>query len=474
MGGGWTYGRKGRRRMDGEGRRSGVPPSVSRLRRDPPPPVASRQGGGEAAGVHSADDADAVWRGVAHPAQAEPEGDWRTWLFLGGRGAGKTRAGAEWVCSLAARNPEGRFALVGATLNDVREVMIEGASGILSLPHRMRAVFEPSRRRLVWENGAVAHAFSAEEPNRLRGPQFHAAWADEFCAWARPQTALANLRLGLRLGEAPRLCVTTTPRPIAALRALRAEGSCGVSQAGTLANAAHLAPGFVEGLMAIYGGTSLAAQEIEGLVVEGSGALFPAALLARARQGEGMGAVDGALPAFSRVVVAVDPPAGVDGAACGIVVAGRVAGAGGGADRFHVLADWSVKGALPTVWAKRALEAARAFGAGAVAAEGNQGGEMVRTMLKMAAAEMGGAAPRVEMVHASRSKAERAMPVAALYEQGRVTHCGVMRELEEELMALGSVDGSEPGQMLDRADALVWALLELSRPPRAAPRVFAL
>jgi len=152
-------------------------------------------------------------------------------------------------------------------MNDVREVMIEGVSGVMSLPWRRPPVYEPSRRRLVWENGATAHAFSAEEPNRLRGPQFHAAWGDEFCAWARPQTVLANLRLGMRLGDLPRLCLTTTPRPIAALRTLRAEASCVSTHAGTMANAAHLAEGFVAGLMDVYGGTSLAAQEIDGLVV---------------------------------------------------------------------------------------------------------------------------------------------------------------------------------------------------------------
>jgi phage terminase large subunit-like protein len=328
---------------------------------------------------------------------------------------------------------------VGATLRDVREVMVEGPSGMLSLPGRERPQWESSRRRLRWRNGAVAHAFSAEEPERLRGPQFEAAWADEFCAWHRPEKALSNLRLCLRRGPRPQLVVTTTPRPIASLRRLRDEVSCVITQAGTAVNEANLAPTFVSGLTAIYGGTSLAKQELEGVLLEGDGALWTRARLAAAR---------GERPAkFDRVVVGVDPPAGVEGAACGIVVAGQREGRG------YVLADFSVAGLTPNGWALRAAAAAREFGALKIIAEGNQGGEMVRSTLEAAQVPC-----RVDIVHASVGKRARAEPVSALYEQGRVTHCGEFSALEQEMLELGIGEAREG---LDRADALVWALTHL-------------
>ena len=257
---------------------------------------------------------------------------WHAWLFLGGRGAGKTRAGAEWIAERARSGA--RLALVGPSLHDVREVMIDGPSGvrtILSGDERPR--FEASRRRLVWSTGAEAYAFSAEDPESLRGPQFAAAWADEFCAWRRPGETLAMLRMGLRLGSAPQLVVTTTPKPIAALRRLLAEPGVAVTRAGTAANAANLSPGFVSGLAALYGGTRLEAQELHGLVVEDGAALWRAEDLSRAR---------GARPqTLEAVVVAVDPPATAAGDACGIVAAGRAEG------RAYVLEDASQGGLSP-------------------------------------------------------------------------------------------------------------------------------
>lgn len=382
-----------------------------------------------------------AWARVAHPAQRAPEGAWSTWLFQGGRGAGKTRAGAEWLAACAEASPGGVFALVGPTMHDVREVMVEGVSGLRNLPGRERPIYEHTRKRLVWKNGAMAFAFSAEEPERLRGPQFEAAWADEFCIWPRPAETLANLRLALRRGDHPRLVVTTTPKPVATLRALRAEPSCVTTQAATAVNAAHLARTFLSGLEALYGGTRLAAQELEGLLVEGDGALFRAEDLARAR---------GARPvAFDRVVVGVDPPAGHARAACGIIVAARAA------DRYFVLADVSAAGLSPLGWASRAAEAARTHGAHAIIAEANQGGDMVRATL----AQAGVGAP-IRLVHARHSKRARAEPIAALYEQGRVIHCGAFPALEEQMMALGA---GEENLLLDRADALVWALTALAQ-----------
>jgi len=359
-----------------------------------------------------------------------------------GRTSRMRRRGRRSQQRMAARaqaTPHGRFALVGPTQRDVREVMIEGPSGLMNLPGRERPQWESSRRRLKWRNGAVAFAFSAEEPERLRGPQFEAAWADEFCCWPKPADALSNLRLALRRGKSPQLVVTTTPKPIASLRKLRDEASCAITQAGSAVNAANLAPTFLSGLEAIYGGTSLAKQELEGVLLDGDGALWTKARLAEAR---------GERPdRFDRVVVGVDPPAGVDGAACGIVVAGKVAGRG------YVLADRSVAGLTPNGWAHRVAEAAREFGAAKIIAEGNQGGEMVRTTLLAAQVPC-----NVEIVHASVGKRARAEPVSALYEQGRVTHCGEFAALEQEMLELGI---GEVQTGLDRADALVWALTHL-------------
>lgn len=379
------------------------------------------------------------WSEIAHAAQRAPDGTWSTWLFQGGRGAGKTRAGAEWLAARAEAKP-GLFALVGPTQHDVREVMVDGVSGMRNLPGRERPHYERSRRRLIWPNGSVAYAFSAEEPERLRGPQFAAAWADEFCIWPRPSETLAILRMGLRLGDAPQLVVTTTPKPIPALRALRAEPTCVVTEAATRVNAHYLAPSFLQGLAALYGGTRLERQELEGVLLDGDGALWRAEDLARAR---------GAAPAggCERVVVGVDPPAGTGGAACGVVVAGRRG------DRFYVLADRSALGLSPLGWASLACEAAREFGASEIVAEANQGGDMVRAVLAQA-----GAPCAVRLVHASRGKRARAEPVAALYEQGRVVHAGAFAALEEELLALGVVESEG---LLDRADALVWALTAL-------------
>ena len=386
-------------------------------------------------------DAQQRWEAIAHDAQRAPEGAWSTWLFQGGRGAGKTRAGAEWLAARAEATPNGRFALVGPTQHDVREVMIDGVSGLRNLPGREPPRYETARRRLRWKNGALAFAFSAEEPERLRGPQFEAAWADEFCIWPKPAQTLANLRLALRRGAHPQLVITTTPKPIAAMRALRAEPGCVITQAATSVNAAHLAPTFLSGLDLLYGGTRLAAQELEGLLVDGDGALFRAEDLARAR---------GCAPAqFDTVVVGVDPPAGAGGAACGIVAAGRLG------ERFFVLEDATVAGLSPLGWAARVCETARRHGAGSIVAEANQGGEMVRATLALA-----GAPCAIRLAHARHGKRARAEPVSAIYEQGRVVHCGAFAALEEELMALGV---SEHEGLLDRADALVWALTALMK-----------
>ncbi len=351
---------------------------------------------------------------VADPAET----GWRTWVLLGGRGSGKTFAGGFWINELARRGAMS-FALVGPAFHDVREVMIEGPSGLRALagPDN-RPRWEASRRRLVWPSGAAAYGFSAEDPDSLRGPQFHAAWADEFCAWREPEKVLSNLRFGLRLGDDPKLAITTTPRPIAALRRLLAETGVVTSRLSTKDNEANLAPGFLGHLRALYAGTRLEAQEMEGLIVEADGALFRAEDLARAR---------GNVPVrLERVVVAVDPPVTAHGDACGIVVCGRRD------SRAYVLADRSVRGLSPVGWAKAAVKAAADFEAQLVLAEANQGGEMVRTLI----AQVGGEVP-IKLVHATRSKKARAEPVAALYEQGRVVHCGAFLSADEKRKMAG-------------------------------------
>ncbi len=400
------------------------------------------------------------------PAQTPPGGDWSTWLFLGGRGAGKTLAGASWLADQAERlGPGGRLALIGPTLHDVREVMIDGVSGVRALPRWTRATrprFEASRRRLVFANGCLAYAFSAEKPDGLRGPQFSAAWADEFCAWrcggARGAAeTLALLRMGLRLplkreeggpGH-PRLVVTTTPRPTRALVRLREEASCVLTHAPTADNAEHLSPGFLDGLNALYGGTRRAAQELEGRIVELDGALFTAAMMARARAG----GREGAAAPFERVVVAIDPAATARGDACGLIAAASRRRADG-VRCATVLADRSIAGLGPDAWARRAVALAREVGATTIVAEVNQGGDMVRAVLKTAGAKL-----RVREVRATRGKYVRAEPVAALYEQGRIVHAGMFEALEEELMAFGGE--MESSASLDRADALVWAMTDL-------------
>ena len=365
--------------------------------------------------------------------------DWRTWLLLGGRGAGKTRAGAEWLSAGAEKGA--RFALVGPSLHDVREVMIEGPSGLraVAAPDN-KPRYEVSRRRVIWPRGGVAYAHSAEDPESLRGPEFDGAWCDEFCAWPRAGDTLALLRMAVRRGSDPRLVVTTTPKPAPALRRLMAEPGVVTQRMATAQNAQNLAPAFLDYLLSVYGGTSLAAQELDGLVVDDAqGALWRAADLARCR---------GARPPYlDRIVVAVDPPATQGGDACGIVAAGRL-----GRSAF-VLADLSEKGLSPIGWARKVAQAVVDFGASHVVAEVNQGGDMVRSTLLAAECH----AP-IRTVRARVGKRARAEPVAALYEQGRVVHCAAFPFLEEEMMTLGSDSLSHSP---DRADALVWALTDL-------------
>jgi phage terminase large subunit-like protein len=393
----------------------------------------------------------------AHPHQLSPEGDWRSWVILGGRGAGKTRAGAEWVrAQLEGARPLDpgrcrRLALVGETFDQVREVMVFGDSGILACsPPDRKPRWVASRRTLVWPNGAEATCFSAHDPDSLRGPQFDGAWADELAKWPRAQETWDMLQFGLRLGHAPRACVTTTPKNVDALASLLALPSTVVTRAPTEANRAYLADSFLQEVRARYEGTRLGLQELDGVLLEDvDGALWTRAMLEGCRAGP--------VPELDRVVVAVDPPAGTGGRAdaCGIVVAGAVTSGAPRDWRAFVLEDASLQGASPLGWATAAVEAAGRWQADRIVAEVNQGGAMVEETLRQVDPMLA-----FRAVHATRGKAARAEPVAALYEQGRVRHVAGMAALEQQ-MCLMSAAGFAGAGSPDRVDALVWALSEL-------------
>lgn len=402
------------------------------------------------------------WQLWARPDQMPPKGDWTTWLVLGGRGAGKTRTGAEWIKALVhGRDPfactrYGRLALVGETFGDARDVMVEGVSGLLAVHSKSeRPDWQPSRRRLVWPNGAIAQVFSAEDPESLRGPQFDAAWGDELAKWRYADATWDMLQFGLRLGVRPRQIVTTTPRPIPLLRRLMKDERTVVSHAATRANIANLAPGFLDVVVARYKGTRLGRQELDGELIEDrQDALWSRDQLDRLRVDQ--------VPELRRIVIAIDPPAtstkGAD--ACGIVAAGLDAN-----DIAYVLKDKTLAEVSPMAWAKQAIALFHRLQADSLIAEVNQGGEMVTTILQ----EVDPSIP-VKAVRANRGKWLRAEPVSALYEQGRVRHVGNLPDLEDEMCDFG-LDGLSSGKSPDRLDAMVWALTNLCLQGQANPKV---
>ncbi len=399
----------------------------------------------------------------AHEHQLPPEGDWRSWVILGGRGAGKTRAGAEWVRSVvegARPLDKGRcrrVALVGETFDQVAEVMIKGDSGILACsPPDRRPKWVQSRRCLVWPNGAEAMAFSAHDPECLRGPQFDGAWVDELAKWPKAQDTWDMLQFGLRLGEQPQVCVTTTPKNIDVLKALLELPSTVVTRAPTEANRAHLAASFLQEVRARYAGTKLGLQELDGLLLEDvDGALWTREMLEGVRAGR--------VPELTRIVVALDPPAGGGATSdeCGILVAGVVQEGAPQDWRAFVLEDATVQGVSPTGWAQAAVAACRRWDADRVVAEVNMGGAMVETVLRQVDPLL-----PVRQVHATRGKAARAEPVAALYEQGRVRHGAGLDALEAQMCLMTQAGFAGKGSP-DRVDALVWALTDLMLEPAA-------
>lgn len=391
-----------------------------------------------------------------HEGQLPPDSDWRTWMIMAGRGFGKTRAGAEWVLAQVRATPCARIALVAATLDEARRVMVEGPSGLLRVAMDYEIEQWSASQRTVWfKNGSMAILYSGANPESLRGPEHHFAWADELAKWKYPAETWDNLQMGLRMGKFPRATVTTTPRSLPLLRRIL-EAHDSVQTGGATDKNLHLPQSFVDAMQDHYGGTRIALQELEGRLFDDvEGSLWPLELINRCRVvcDEGFAA--------RRTVIGVDPPASANGT-CGIIVC-----ATGKDGKAYVLADCSVAGASPEGWARAVAEAATAFDADRVVAERNQGGAMVRSVLLAASATL-----PVELVHAAVGKSARAEPVAALFENGRSYFAGNFAELEAELTGLVPGGYVGEGKSPDRADAMVWALWALMLKGRPAePRI---
>ena len=394
--------------------------------------------------------------------QQAPKGDWRTWLLLAGRGFGKTRSGAECIRDQVIHHGRRRIALVAPTAADARDVMVEGESGLLAVgPPQQRPQYEPTKRRLTWPNGAIATTYSADEPERLRGPQHDAAWCDEIASWRYPE-AWDMLMFGLRLGPDPRVVVTTTPKPIKIIRELIADPTTVITRGSTYDNRANLAPAFLQQIVRKYEGTRLGRQELNAEILDD----VPGALWSRALIEETRWPVHRNIPDLVRIVVAIDPAVstGEDADETGIIVAGKDADGHG-----YVLADQSGRYA-PTEWARAAIGLYRQYKADRIVAEVNNGGDMVEATVRMVDANVS-----YGKVHASRGKVMRAEPVAALYEQHRVHHVGAFPTLEDQQCGFAAdFDRASAGFSPDRVDALVWALTDLLVTPMSNSGIFEL
>lgn len=401
------------------------------------------------------------WRKFwARPNQIAPDGDWNTWLVLAGRGFGKTRMGSEWirenVCGETPLSPPPggtgwkRIALVAETAADARDVMVLGDSGILAChPKDFRPEWSPTNRRLTWPNGVQAWVYNATEPDQLRGPQHGAGWVDELAKFRYMQETWDQLQFGLRLGTHPQVLVTTTPRPLPVIKKLLADPDTFVTRGSTMDNKANLAANTIKQLYDRYSGTRLGRQELEGEVLGD----IPGALWSRPAIDEGRLRV---VPEnLERIIVAVDPAASSHEGSDenGIVVVGLARDEDGYA-RGYVLEDGSLRG-TPEEWAKKAVNLYRKWEADRIVAEKNQGGEMVSSVLKAVDRSI-----PIKLVHATRGKIIRAEPISALYEQGRVHHCGEFNELEDQMCEF-SIDNLRTNGSPDRVDALVWGLTEL-------------
>ena len=439
------------------------------------------------------------WWWQAHGGQEEPDcaagGEpWRIWAIVAARGFGKTRAGAEWVWARAREDEEARIALVAASIEEAVKVMIRGESGLLALARcDERPRWIAGHGTFYFPSGAMAYPYGAVQPESLRGPQHHFAWCDELAKWPNADATWNNLMLGLRLGERPRTIVTTTPRPVPLLRRILALPRC-IQTRGRTDENPHLPADFIAAMDAMFAGTRLGRQELEGLLLEEfEGALWTRELLEKARflPGTGRGivgttveggpgqaqtplhhspAANGPPPRpgeeLTRIVIGVDPPASTGGDSCGILVCGKDE-----AGIAYVLADLTAHGLSPEAWARRVAEAAEHWGQlytgvpAKVVAEKNQGGDMIASVLRGVDADL-----PVRLVAATRSKAARAEPIALRFETGRARLAGHFPELEDQLCALTWSGYQGPGSP-DRADAMVWAMTELFEKERAEPRI---
>ncbi|AFV22779.1 hypothetical protein Mpsy_0568 [Methanolobus psychrophilus R15] len=384
------------------------------------------------------------WKFWARPNQLPPEGNWQYWLVLSGRGWGKSRVGAEWVRDRIESGKARRIALVAPTAADARDTMVEGESGILSVcPPWNRPVYEPSKRRLTWPSGAKALLFSAEEPDRLRGPQHDTAWCDEIAAWKYPDRTWDMLQFGLRLGDDPRAAITTTPRPIPLVKALLNDPNTHVTRGSTYENLSNLAPAFIDVIISRYEGTRLGRQELNAEILDDNpDALWTREMIEDARVSK--------VPDLLRIVVGVDPAVTSNEASAdtGIVVA-----AVDERGEYYVLGDYTIH-STPKKWAQEIIAAYYKHSADRVIGEVNNGGELVEYTLRTIDPNVS-----YRSVRASRGKQTRAEPISALYEQGKVHHVGSFPALEDQMCDWVPGEGSSP----DRVDALVWALSELSR-----------
>jgi phage terminase large subunit-like protein len=385
-----------------------------------------------------------AWDFFARPNQVEPPGDWRVWLVLAGRGFGKTRMGAEWIRKRAESGHYRRFALIGQTSADVRDVMIEGESGILAIsPPWFRPEYEPSKRRLTWPNGAIATTYSGDSPDQLRGPQHDSAWADEPAKWKYGVAAWDNMEFGLRIGPKPQVVATTTPRPIVLIKSLIADPQTVTTRGSTYDNLANLAPSFAKRILAKYEGTRIGRQELNAEMLDDTpGALWTRMLLENTRLTS--------TPDLLRVVVAIDPQA--SSGQTGIIVAGK--GKVGDESHGYTLDDATPpEGVSPAVWATAAVAAYNKWHADCIVAEVNNGGDMIENVIRNVP---GGKSIRYKTIRATRGKYTRAEPIAAIFEQGRGHHVGYFAELEDQQCTW--VPGDESP---DRLDAEVWAYTEL-------------
>jgi phage terminase large subunit-like protein len=390
------------------------------------------------------------WQFFARPEQLPPDGDWLTWLILAGRGFGKTKTGAEWVRREVTEKRASSIALIAETQKDLEEVMCFGVSGIQqAFPPHQRPKITKKPIKIEFHTGAIGYGYNATEPDQLRGPNFDLAWGDELAKWRYARETFDQLQFALRLGDRPRQIFTTTPRPIPLLKEILAAETTRVTRGITLDNRANLAPSFLKSITEKYAGTRLGRQELSAEILDDvPDALWTRASLDRDRRKSDQ------VPPLKRVVVAIDPAAKMnetteEGAATGIVVAGV-----GEDNRGYVIDDATCRES-PNGWARMAVSGFDRYEANCIIGETNNGGEMVASTVKAVRPGL----PFKE-VHASRGKWTRAEPIAALYEQGRISHVGTFAALEDEMVNFGP-NGMVGDASPDRVDALVWALTEL-------------